>query len=71
MSLMNETGITNILAGMINRTNKNDAINKPRFIDINNGKTDAVLCPKIGRSLLYEYGHVTSCSLFKSVFSDN
>ena len=32
MSLMNETGITNVLAGMINRANKNDAINKPRFI---------------------------------------
>ena len=77
---MNETGITNVLAGMINRANKNDAINKPRFIDnmltivsenMNNGETDAVLCPKIGRSLLYEYGHMTLCSLFKSVFSDN
>lgn len=70
----------NVLAGMINRANKTDAINKPRFIDnmltiasenINNGETDAVSCPKIGRSLLYEYGRMTSCSLFKSVFSDN
>ena len=52
---MNETGITNVLAGMINRANKNDAINKPRFIDnmltivsenMNNGEQMQYCVPK-------------------------